>query len=209
MLLSGSAHAFKIPTVGLRQECKCPTQEVNYSVMLLLFLANPCVFPENIHTSPPPPPTQKVFASPQPPRKFQFSFTLFFSDELLFSDKSLAFNTPPPPGISNDIPCRKYGYFLDRGRSSFYPQSHARRAAMCITMQINGKNEEGLGRGRKGKFFFRSGLRPRSSRSARSHAITPFSDCARSTIPPPQKRKDCEQSRYFLDLPSSMFTIYV
>ena len=38
---------------------------------------------------------------------------------------------------------------LDRERSSFYPQRQARRVTMYIIMQINGKNEEGLGRGRR------------------------------------------------------------
>ena len=35
---------------------------------------------------------------------------------------------------------------LDRERSSFYRQSHTRRATMYISMQINGKNEKGFAR---------------------------------------------------------------
>ena len=38
---------------------------------------------------------------------------------------------------------------VDREQSSFFPLSHARRAPIYIIMQINSKNEEGLGRGRK------------------------------------------------------------
>ena len=43
--------------------------------------------------------------APPPPKKFQFSFIL--------CSKLLAFMTPLPLGISNDLPWGGYGFFLE------------------------------------------------------------------------------------------------
>ena len=61
-----------------------------------------CAVPENIHT----PPTEGfLFCTPTSPRKFSTSLFSYIASE------NLAFKTPLPLGISNDLPWGGYGSF--------------------------------------------------------------------------------------------------
>ena len=78
---------------------------------------------ENTHT-----PLMEGFIGFPPPPPGNFSLASYF-DPLppgnsslapYFASKILAFMTPSPLGISNDLPWGGYGFFLDLG---FYPQT--------------------------------------------------------------------------------------
>ena len=52
-------------------------------------------------------------------------------------------------GLNTHRVIKQFNTVVDRERSSFYPQSHARRTTMYTIMPMNDKNDEGLGRGRE------------------------------------------------------------
>ena len=70
-----------------------------------------CVVPENIHT-PPPPKKVFLFYTHLPPGNSSLAS--------YFASKTLAFKTPLPLGISNDLPWGGYGFFLELHIDTFF-----------------------------------------------------------------------------------------